>query len=103
MSGEIKYVEDEMLTKIGTMASQLEEVMARSRRIETGLHGVREHMGLVDTKIEVLDATRVKVTGLDMSLSKVKRALQTENVFRIGLPVNIFRDGQRVAVVAFED
>jgi multidrug efflux pump subunit AcrB len=72
---------------------KLSEIHDRCRRIETNLHKIREglNIDLPDAKAQVvtIDANTVQVQGYDITIAKIKRALETANLFIPGHQVDI--------------
>ena len=92
--------------QIEQIFNQMNELVARNRRIETSVFKVREHMGLVDPDAEcpvkVATSSRVDIRAWDGSLGAIKRALENEKLFRHDHPVKVFFRGECVAMVAFD-
>lgn len=84
------------------MVMQIQEINDRTRRTETNLHKMREHLGLPGPsrpQIEVLGECNLSVTGYDVTLSQIKRAAGSG--LDMGDEIEIRKDGTRIAVVRF--
>jgi len=89
-----------------TNEENLLEIAARSRRMETALFRIGEHMGIEKPNtnaIVVLGPREVKVRGFDITLSKIKQEMIRAGMLEIGTPVSVLKDGQEIAVVMFSE
>ena len=89
-----------------TNEENLLEIAARSRRMETALFRISEHMGIEkpNTNAIVVSSPReVKVRGFDITLSKIKQEMTRDGMLEIGTPVSVLKDGQEIAVVMFSE
>jgi exonuclease VII large subunit len=86
-----------------TNEENLMEVAARSRRMETALFRISEHMGIEKQTgaVTVVSPREVKVRGFDITLSKIKQEMSRNDMLQVGTPVSVLKDGQEIAVVMF--
>ncbi|MHB0965314.1 MAG: hypothetical protein ACYC36_02560 [Bellilinea sp.] len=88
------------------ITEQVGEIAARSRRTETSLHKVREHLGMEPAKdsIRVIgtpDGLQVEVPGYDVTLSQIRNALINVGMFVPGKQVLIACRDRGIATVSF--
>jgi hypothetical protein len=86
-----------------TIEENMNEVAARSRRMETALFRIGEHLGIEKQTgaVTVVSPREVKVHGFDITLSKIKQEMSRNDMLQIGTPVSVLKDGQEIAVVMF--
>jgi hypothetical protein len=87
-----------------TNDENLLEIAARSRRMETALFRIGEHLGVEKPNadsVRVVSQRMVIVRGFDVTLSKIKQEMTRANMLEIGTPVSVLKDGQEIAVVMF--
>lgn len=64
------------------LCERVEEIHDRTRRTETNLHKVREHLGIAGpaAQVSVLGPNDVEVQGYDVTLAQIKKRLKaTDN------------------------
>jgi hypothetical protein len=87
------------------MENNIDEIMSRNRRIETALYRISEHMGVErpnDVKaVVVVSPIEIHVRGYDVTLSKIKREMESANMFEYNRPISVMKDGVEIAVIAF--
>jgi len=84
------------------LCEQVQEIAARTRRTETNLHKIREHLGLeLDSQVSARDSGTVISTGHDVTLSQIKRALEKREWFEQGDRVSVVVNGATIAVISF--
>lgn len=88
-----------------TNDENLLEIAARSRRMETALFRIGEHMGIEKQTGAVIAVSprEVKVRGFDITLSKIKQEMFRADMLQFGTPVSVLKDGQEIAVVMFSE
>ncbi len=88
--------------QLNYICAQVQEIAARTRRTETNLHKIREHVGLdIDTQVVARDSGTVISHGHDVTLSQIKRALEKRGWFESTDPVSVAVKGDIIAVVTF--
>jgi len=83
------------------LCERVDEIHDRTRRTETNLHKVREHLGIAGpaAQIEVLGANDVVVQGYDVTLSQIRKRLKAEKSYNIGDAVTVRTEAGVIAVV----
>jgi hypothetical protein len=89
-----------------TNDENLLEIAARSRRMETALFRIGEHLGVEKPNVDsvrVVSPRWVNVRGFDVTLSKIKQEMTRANMLEFGTPVSVLKDGHEIAVVMFSE
>lgn len=89
-----------------TMEENLHETAARTRRMETALFRIGEHLGIEKQNtgaVVVVSEREVKVRGFDITLSKIKQEMSRVGMLQLNTPVSIIKDGREIAVVMFSE
>ena len=88
-----------------TVEDNINEIMARSRRMETALFRIGEHMGIEKQTgaVTVVSSREVEVRGFDVTLSKIKQEMARVSMLQFGVPVSVLKDDQEIAVVMFSE
>jgi len=83
------------------LCAQVSEISDRTRRTETNLHKVREHLGIAGpaAQIEVLGPNDVVVQGYDVTLSQIRKRLKAEKVFIAGDAITIRTEEKGIIAV----
>jgi len=93
--------------QLNHMASQINEIQDRTRRTETNMHKIRECLGMeapgAKQQVKVIDKHTVEVQGYDVTLSRIKRELQTANVFELYLIVDVMLAGKTISQISFDE
>lgn len=89
--------------QLATINEQLREITDRSRRTETGLHKIREHLGINGDRgqVKVLGSNDVEVQGYDVTLSQIRKTLLAADKFIVGDRVAVRGKEGVFAVVIF--
>lgn len=84
---------------------QLKEVQDRTRRIETSLYKIRDHLGVTpndtDRVVTVLHGGDVEVRGHDVTLARIRKELIACNAFVKGTPVGVYVNDELIAEITF--
>ena len=88
--------------QITYLCDQVREIGARARRTETNVHKVRDHLGIpAENHVVADDQGRITVHGHDVTLSQIKRALETKGIFEVTDSYEVSTMAGRIAVVTF--
>ena len=89
------------------LSLQIDEIHGRTRRMETGMHKMRESMGVEVERtiplVTVANSSMVDVAGYDVPLGHIKRALEHAGKFDTGIDVSVWCKEKRLATVMFHD
>ncbi len=89
-----------------TPEENLHETAARTRRMETALFRISEHLGIEKQNIgavRVVSSREVVVRGFDITLSKIKQEMIRAKLLQFDTPVSVLKDGHEIAVVMFSE
>jgi len=93
--------------KFAYMVLQINEIQDRTRRTETNMHKIRECLGMeapgAKQQVKVIDRHTVEVQGYDVTLSRIKRELQTASVFELFLVVDVMLADKTIAQINFDE
>jgi len=85
--------------------NHLREISDRSRRTETNLHKMREHLGIDGPtkaiQAEVMEQNCVSVHGFYITLSRIKNELLTAGKLDMAEPVYVELDDRVIAEIKF--
>ena len=90
--------------QVQNMVRQISEISDRTRRTETGLHKIREAMGIdisSGNQLRVIGPNTVTAQGHDVTLSGIKRCLNAEGKFAHEEPVCVWVGGELIAEIQF--
>lgn len=85
------------------LTNDVREIADRSRRTETNLHKIREHLGVAGPKDQVvcIDHNVVKVHGLDVTLAQILKCLEGQPDFEGTDTVQVRSGNTMIAVLTF--
>lgn len=92
-----------------TTDQAVQEIQSRTRRTETKVHKIAEHLGIADAHEELLQVevskigggNTIHVPGMDITLARLKRDLGIAGASRTAKDNVVMLDGCIVAIVTF--